>query len=142
MTGADDVRELAAGSRPEDWIPFADMGVWTSREDVQLRLVRHNQLDAEYRAPWTESIQAGCQSFSYVLYYGNSPVEYHVIVSVDDFRAHVPMPPNAGDPDGPYTVTPYQADLGRIITRDEQTFNAYLNRTGVQIQARNQGDGG
>lgn len=141
MTDADEIRETIAGSRPEDWVPFADMGIWTSRDDVDLRIARHNQIDPNFRAPWTEGIQAGSQSFSYIVYYGSSPVEYHVIVSVDEFRAHIPMPQDPNGPNQPFTITPYQADLGKIITRDEQTFNAYLNRTGIQIQGQARGEG-
>lgn len=133
MTSAEEVHEIISGSRPEEWVPFADMGVWTCREDVQLRIVRHNQLDADFRAAWTQQIQASCQSYSYLVYYGESPVEYHVIVAVDDFRAHVPMPADPAGPNEPFTVSPYQADIGRVITRDVQTFDAYLNRTGIQI---------
>lgn len=132
MTRIEDVRELVAESGPGDWIPFGEMGTWTYRDDVRLRIQRHEQLDADFRAPWTQHLQATSQSYGYLVYYGNSPVEYHTIVSVDNFRAHIPLPQQSQG--GEYTITPYQATMGRIITGDEQTFTAYLNNTGIRIQ--------
>lgn len=144
MTSLDEIRETVAGTDHGEWIPFNDMGTWTYRDDVHLRIQRHEQLDPNFQAPWTQHLQATSQSFGYVLYYGNSPVEYHTIISVDNFRAHIPFPqqaqPNQGQQGqqpqhgGTYTITPYQATIGRIITGDDQTFEAYLNNTGIQVQ--------
>jgi hypothetical protein len=147
MTSLDDVRETVRGTDHGEWIPFNEMGTWTYRDDVHLRIQRYEQLDANFQAPWTQHLQATSQSFGYVVYYGNSPVEYHTIVSVDNFRAHIPLPQTGnqqppqgqqgqhGQPSGgTYTITPYQATLGRIITGDDQTFDAYLSNTGVSIQ--------
>lgn len=134
MTSADEVREMVSESAQTGWIAFGDLGVWTNRNDVDLRIVQDEQLERRFDAPWTHAIQGGCQRFGYLVYYGNSPVEYHVIVSVDDFRAHIPLPHEPAGPNEPYSITPYQATLGRIVTGDEQTFDAYLNRTGIVIQ--------
>lgn len=134
MTSADEVREMVANSAQVDWIAFGELGVWTNRNDVSLRIVQDEQLERRFNAPWTHAIQGGCQQFGYLVYYDNSPVEYHVITSVDDYRAHIPMPHQPAGPNEPYTITPYQATLGRIVTGDAQTFDAYLNRTGIQIQ--------
>lgn len=134
MTNLEAIQERIADSNPGDWIPFNDMGTWTCREDVKLRIQRHEQLDPDLQVPWTQHLQATSQSFSYLVYYGNSPVEFHTIASVDNFRAHIPFPQQPQGPNDSYTITPYQATLGRIITGDEQTFKAYLNRTGIEIQ--------
>lgn len=134
MTSIDEVQSLVGGSDHGEWIPFNDMGTWTYRDDVQLRIQRHEQLDANFQAPWTQHLQANSQRFGYVVYYGDSPVEYHTIVSVDNFRAHIPFPHQPQHGGSTYTITPYQATIGRIITGDDQTFDAYLNNTGVQIQ--------
>ena len=142
MTSLDDVQERISGSDHGEWIPFTDMGTWTYRDDVQLRIQRYEQLDSNFQAAWTQHLQATSQSFGYVVYYGDSPVEYHTIVSVDNFRAHIPLPRQVGNPQQPpqgqqggtYTITPYQATLGRIITGDDQTFDAYLSNTGVTVQ--------
>ncbi len=134
MTRLEDVQEKVAESGPSDWIPFSSMGTWTCQSDVQLRIQRHEQLEANLQTPWTNQLQASSQSFSYLVYYGDSPVEYHVIASVDNFRAHIPFPAEPAGPNQPYTITPYQANLGRIVTGDAETFRAYLNQTGIQIQ--------
>ena len=133
MTGLSAIREQIEGSDPGDWIPFSDRGTWTFEEDVALRIQREEQLDPNLQAPWTRQLQAPSQSFSYLVYYGNSPVEYHAIASVDNFRAHIPMPRQPQTQADPYTISPYQATLGRVITGEEQTFEAYLNRTGIEI---------
>ncbi len=134
MTRLETIQEQISDSEPSDWITFGEMGVWTSREDVALRIKRHEQLDANLQVPWTQHLQATSQSYSYLVYYGDSPVEYHQIASVDNFRAHIPMPQQPQTPGEPYTITPYQATLGRIITGDSQTFRAYLNNTGIEIR--------
>ena len=134
MTTAEDVRELVSGTYPADWIQFNSEGVWTFRDDVDLRIESSEKLDSRFEAPWTQGIQSRCQSYSYLVYYGDSPVEYHVVVGVDDFRAHIPMPQEPAGPNQPYTITPYQATLGRVITGDGQTFDAYLNRTRIEIR--------
>jgi len=132
MTSYDDVREQVAESELHEWIPFANRGVWTFQPDVTLRLVRENQIDQQYQQPWTNQIQGMNARFGYYLYYGNSPVEYHVIVSVDDGRAHIPEP--QADQNGQFTISEYDATLGRIVTGDAETFNAYLSRTGIEVQ--------
>jgi len=148
MTSLDDVRETITGTEHGEWIPFNEMGTWTYRDDVSLRIQRYEQLDSNFQAPWTQHLQSTSQSFGYVVYYGNSPVEYHTIVSVDNFRAHIPLPRQAGTQQpaggqqgqhgqpagGTYAITPYQATLGRIITGDDQTFEAYLSNTGVSVR--------
>jgi hypothetical protein len=134
MTTLEEVQAMVAESGPEEWIPFNDMGTWTYQHDVALRIQRNEQLDANVQAPWTQHLQAASQSYSYLVYYWDSPVEYHTIVSVDNFRAHIPFPQQPEGPDEPFTITPYQGTLGRIITGDGQTFEAYLNNTGIEIQ--------
>ncbi len=84
--------------------------------------------------PWTNGFQATSTRHEYVLYYGDSPVEYHTIVGVDDSRAFVPDPQQPQSPGGTYSITPYQATLGEIVTGDVETFNAYLNRAGIVVQ--------
>lgn len=134
MTDLETVQTKIAGSAPGDWIPFADMGTWTYRDDVKLRIQRHEQLDDNLQTQWTQHLQGTSQSYSYLVYYGNSPVEYHTIASVDNFRAHIPVPRQPSGPNQPFTITEYQATLGRIITGDADMFRSYLNNTGIDIQ--------
>lgn len=134
MTGFEEIRSMIANSETEDWIPFGNLGTWTYSEDVDLRIQRGEQLNANLEVPWTQALQGATQSFSYHVYYGSSPVEYHEIAGVDDFRAHIPLPRPPADPGQPYTISSYQAVIGRIITGEDQTFEAYLNNTGIEIR--------
>lgn len=134
MTELGEIRSNVEESNPGEWIPFPDMGTWTYRDEVELRIQRYEQLDSNFQEPWTQHLQATSQSYGYVIYYSDSPVEYHEIASVDNFRAHIPLPQPPAGPNDPYSITPYQATIGRIITGDQQTFEAYLNNTGVEIQ--------
>lgn len=110
------------------------MSTWTFSEDVRLRIQRHEQLESNLGLQWTRHLQGTSQSFSYLVYYGSSPVEYHTITSVDNFRAHIPFPQQPSDPSQPFTITPYQVTLGQIITGNEKTFQAYLDNTGIKVQ--------
>ncbi|MEF8774887.1 MAG: hypothetical protein V5A43_00085 [Haloarculaceae archaeon] len=134
MTDRSDIHEQIATSSPADWIPFSDRGTWTYEADVALRIQREEQLDPNFQAPWTQAFQAASQSISYLVYYGNSPVEYHAIASVDNFRAHIPMPRQPSEQGEPYTIAPYQETIGRIVTGEDQTFEAYLNRAGIEVR--------
>jgi len=134
MTDLTDVQSIVAESDPADWIPFSEMGTWTYSEDVDLRIQRHDQLESNLQLQWTRHLQGTTQTFSYLVYYGSSPVEYHTIASVDDFRAHIPLPRQPTEENQPFTITPYQAMLGRIITGNEKTFQAYLDSTGIEIR--------
>ena len=134
MTDLRAVQEKIATSEPTEWIPFSEMGTWTFSEDVRLRIQRHEQLESNLGLQWTRHLQGTSQSFSYLVYYGSSPVEYHTIASVDNFRAHIPFPQQPSDPSQPFTITPYQATLGQIITGNEKTFQAYLDNTGIEVQ--------
>ncbi len=134
MTDVETIRSMVSESNPAEWVPFPDMGTWTYRDEVELRIHRYEQLDSNFQTPWTQHLQANSQSFGYVIYYGDSPVEYHEIASVDNFRAHIPLPRPPNGPNDVYSITPYQETIGKIITGDEQTFEAYLNNTGIQVQ--------
>jgi len=134
MTDLATVQSTLAESDPAEWIPFSEMGVWTYSEDVDLRIERHEQLEANLTLPWTQHLQGTSQSYSYLVYYGDSPVEYHTVAAVDNFRAHIPFPQQPSDPNEPLTITTYQATLGRIITGNEKTFQAYLDNTGIEVQ--------
>lgn len=134
MTAVDEVHDAVAGTEPADWIQFRNKATWTLREDVAVRIVREDTLESPYVAPWTRRIQARCENYGYYVYYGDAPVEYHAIVSVDNFRAHIPMPSDPAGPNQAFTISPFQATLGRVVTGDRETFNAYLNRTGVQVR--------
>lgn len=139
MVDAAAVRSKVEQSTPSDWIRFADMGTWTFGDDVRLRIQRHEQLESNLQTPWTQHLQADSQSYSYLVYFTNSPVEYHAIAALDNFRAHIPMPRQPPNPNQPFTISPYQATLGRIITGNNETFRAYLQNTGIEIREPEQG---
>lgn len=132
MTKYADVREMVESSEFHDWIQFANRGTWTYQPDVALRMSREDQLDKRYDPHWANQIQGTNSRFGYYVYYANSPVEYHVVVSVDDGRAHIPEPQHNGG--NSYGIDEYEANLGRIITGDVETFKAYLNKTPVSVQ--------
>ena len=35
---------------------------------------------------------------------------------------------------GQFSISQYEANIGQIVTGDVETFNAYLNRTGIVIR--------
>ena len=101
---------------------------------MSLRISREEQIDNQYQQPWTRQIQGTNVRFGYYVYYDSSPVEYHVVVSIDDGRAHIPEPRQPQNGTNP-VIGQYEANIGRIITGDTETFKAYLNQTNVTIQA-------
>lgn len=130
MPSAQEVTETVAESAFHEWIHFANRGTWTYQPDVSLRLSREEQIDSRYRQPWTQGIQGSNARYGYYVFYDDSPVAYHVVVSVDDGRAHIPEP-RGGDDE--FTITAEEANIGRIITGDVDTFTAYLNRTPITV---------
>ena len=132
MTSYREIREVVSGSDLGDWIGFQGRGTWTYRDDVSLRIVREDQIDSGYQQPWTRGIQGVNARFGYYVYYGSSPIEYHVVVSIDDGRAHIPEPTHQGG--NAYSVSEYAANIGRIISGDADTFQAYMNQTPIAVQ--------
>jgi len=139
MTKYADVREMVENSEFHDWIQFANRGTWTYQPDVALRMSREDQLDKRYDPHWANQIQGSNSRFGYYVYYANSPVEYHVVVSVDDGRAFIPDPQAPQVQGGQYSISEYEANIGRIITGDPETFRAYLNRTGIAVRENGNG---
>lgn len=133
MTSYEDVREMVVESAFTDWIRFQNLGVWTFQPDVSLRLAQREQL-GQSQQPWTNQFQAQSMRYGYVMYYNNSPVEYHTVIGVDNNRAFVPEPAQPQTAGGNYTITPYQESLGEIITGDPSTFESYLSRAGVVVE--------
>lgn len=133
MTSYEDVREMIVDSSFTDWIRFQNLGVWTFQPDVSLRLSQREQLGQSQQA-WTNQFQAQSVRYGYVIFYDNSPIEYHTVVGVDNNRAFVPEPSQPQSPSGNFAITPYQASLGKIITGDPGTFDSYLSRAGIVVQ--------
>lgn len=133
MTSYTEVREMVEGSAYADWINFGTLGTWTFQDDVALRIVEEERLGPA-QAPWTNQFQAQSIQYGYVVYYADSPVEYHTVVGVDNNRAFVPQPQQPQAPGGSPTITPYQQSIGEIITGDPGTFESYLNRAGIVVR--------
>ena len=132
MTSYEEVRGMIESSDYTDWIRFQNLGVWTYQDDVSLRLTQREQLGQTQQA-WANQFQAQSLSYGYVVYYDNSPIEYHTIVGVDNNRAFVPQPQQPQAPGGNFTITPYQESLGEIVTGDPGTFESYLSRAGIVV---------
>jgi len=133
MTSYDEVQQMVVDSEFTDWIRFQNLGVWTFQDDVALRIAQQEQL-GQSQQPWTTQFQAQSVRYGYVIYYNNSPVEYHVIVGVDNNRAFVPEPRQPQSPEGSFTITPYQRSLGDIVTGDPGTLDSYLSRAGIVVE--------
>ncbi|EFW90000.1 hypothetical protein ZOD2009_20432 [Haladaptatus paucihalophilus DX253] len=144
MVSKSKIRDAVGKSEIENWEkhPFTMHPVrsddesmracWVYEHDVNLRLERTEALAADVEQEWTAELPAPSHSYEYYLFYGTSPVESHVIVSVDEHNAAIPLPER--DEDGNRYITPYQATLGRVVTGDYQDFEIYLDWTDIEIR--------
>ncbi|MUV89345.1 hypothetical protein GJ629_05045 [Halapricum sp. CBA1109] len=130
MPSYEELRSVVVDSAFDEWIRFGRLGTWTYQQDVALRLVQQEQLGPA-QEPWATQFQAPSTRYGYVFYYGNSPIEYHTVVGLDNDRAFVPEPQQA--PDGSLSITPYQRLVGEIITGDPGSVESYCNRAGIAV---------
>ncbi len=146
MASIPKIEQLFDESEPGDWRFFeAEFGLvdddrhiyptWVYEHDTDLRIEQGRVAVDDFKEEWAEKVPdtEHNQSHAYWLVYGRSPIEQHIVVSVDGGRADIPVPNRPTDKDDDWTITPKEHKLGGIISRNYQEYERCLNLCGIEV---------
>lgn len=106
--------------------------IWVYNHDVNLRLERGRVAVQDFQQDWTDNFpDTNAISYGYWFYYGQSPILYQVLVSVDGHRADLPIPDREEDR---LVISATEAKYGRIVTGDRDQFDRALKRANIEIE--------
>ncbi len=118
------VEVLLAESSGDDWIKNDELGVFTYKKDLSLRIERVAE-DREFVEPWaTKFPDKNARAIEYRVYYNNSFVDERLLVSVDGARAILPLPKSAKD----LIVKKSNINFARIVNTGS-LFDNYLKQS-------------
>lgn len=124
-----DVENILATSKKDDWIINDTLGTFTYKEDLNLRIERSSE-DREFNEEWARNFpDKNARAEDYKVFYNNSFVDEKMLVSVDGARATLPLPKSETD----LTVTSANANFARIVNVGNQ-FDDYLKRSNFSIE--------
>jgi hypothetical protein len=126
----DDVKKILATSTKDEWIVDDESGSFTYKNDLNLHIERADyETYREFDEPWAKSHpDPKAVAVDYVVKYGSSFVDKHTLVSVDGYRATLPMPRSMDD----LKVDKSDANFARIVDIGDKV-DEYLGRSKIQI---------
>ncbi|MDA3441288.1 hypothetical protein MJ046_13105 [Acinetobacter bereziniae] len=89
-----DIQNILNQGNPNDWLYFDELGVFTYKNDVNLRITRSRDgRNTPFNEPWAVSHpDPNATRVFFTVYYGQSPVYQEMLVDVDGYRATLPLP--------------------------------------------------
>ena len=129
-----EVKDILATSSKEDWIVDDESGSFTYKDDLNLHIERADfETYRSFNEEWAISHpDPDARAVEYVVKYGSSFVEKHTLVTVDGFRATLPMPRSADD----LRVDAAEANFAKIIDVGDR-LEEYLGRSGIEVESGN-----
>jgi hypothetical protein len=126
----DDVKKILATSTKDEWIVDDESGSFTYKNDLNLHIERADyETHREFDEPWAKSHpDPKAVAVDYVVKYGSSFVDKHTLVSVDGYRATLPMPRSMDD----LKVDKSDANFARIVDIGYKV-DEYLGRSKIQV---------
>src|SRR5690554_2727896 len=125
-----DVKHILANSTKDEWITDDESGSFTYKKDLNLRIEgADDETFREFNEPWAVAhSDPNAKAVDYVVKYGSSFVEKRVLVSVDGYRATLPMPKSAND----LRVIKSDVNFAKILDMGGRV-EEYLSRTKIQV---------
>jgi len=126
----DDVKNILATSQQDDWVVDDESGSFTYKNDLNLHIERADyETYRDFDEPWAKSHpDPKAVAVEYVVKYGSSFVEKHMLVSVDGHRATLPMPNSIND----LRVSASEANFARIVDIGDRV-DEYLQRSNIKV---------
>jgi len=126
----DDVKNILATSPQDDWVVDDESGSFTYKNDLNLHIERADyETYRDFDEPWAKSHpDPKAVAVEYVVKYGSSFVEKHMLVSVDGHRATLPMPNSLND----LRVSASEANFARIVDIGDRV-DEYLQRSNIKV---------
>ena len=126
-----DVEEILSRSSKDDWIVDDVSGSFTYKYDLNLHIER-NDFDnyRPFHEEWaTKHADPSATAVEYTVKYGTSFVEHHTLVSVDGFRAILPMPKGIND----LSVKASKVNFAKIVDVGD-SVDKYINLSGLHVE--------
>jgi len=129
-----EVQQAIKNSAASDWIFSDERGAYTYKGDVNLRIER-SEVDCDRDCfegeEWAERHpDKKAYRVTYTVYYGQSYLEDHLLVSVDGHRATLPLP-KAGS-----TEVPPDAYHFASLVDQHNTLDEYMDRARLVIASK------
>jgi hypothetical protein len=126
----DDVKKILATSAKDEWIVDDESGSFTYKNDLNLHIERADfETYREFEEPWAKSHpDPKAVAVEYVVKYGSSFVDKHILVSVDGHRATLPMPKSMDD----LRVNKSDVNFAQIVDVGNRV-DEYLDRSKIQV---------
>ena len=127
----EEIRKILSSTSSSDWVTEEELGAYTYKQDVLLRIQKH---PIDYHADkfsgeeWATTKHADSEAYRvvYNVFYGKSFIETKQLVAVDGCRACLPMPAHGTN------VIPYQDYLfAKIVAPDN--LDEYIARSGLTL---------
>ncbi|MFN3168822.1 MAG: hypothetical protein ACE37H_17350 [Phycisphaeraceae bacterium] len=127
----DEVIDLVRNNEADQWVYNDAKGSHLLRSDVNLRIIKRDTDDEPMRhfhEEWANKHpDPNAHRVYYDIYYGSSFIDDFMLVSVDGFRAELPVP----DPQS--TVIPRDKYLIARAVDDQGTLDEYIARSGLTV---------
>ncbi|MBJ9493353.1 hypothetical protein KTH77_14795 [Acinetobacter baumannii] len=89
-----DILNILSEGNSFEWLYFDSLGVFTYKNDVNLRIVRsRDERNTSFNEAWAvDHPDRNATRVFFTVYYGQSPVYEKMFVDVDGYRATLPLP--------------------------------------------------
>ncbi len=127
------LKKILMNSERDDWL-FNDQrgGVFSYKEDLHLRIVRNDidhDIDQFEGEDWAnQHPDPRAYRVTYEVYYGSTFVEDHLLVTVDGFRATLPLPKI-----GTNKVSSDRYNFAKLVD-DADTLDDYMRRANLEVE--------
>lgn len=127
----DDIKKKMRASTASDWIFNDELGAYTFKDDVNLRMQR-SEIDRDrdrfQGEAWAERHpDPNAFRVTYTVYYGQSYLEDHLLVSVDGHRATLPLPKS-----GTHQVRPDDYHFASLVDQ-HGSLDEYMGRATLVV---------
>tara|TARA_B110000238_G_C16027007_1_gene395702 strand:- start:521 stop:916 length:396 start_codon:yes stop_codon:yes gene_type:complete len=126
-----DVEKILSTSSKDDWIVDDESGSFTYKNDLNLHIERDDFDNYRpFHEEWaTKHPDPSAKAVEYTVKYGTSFVEKHTLVSVDGFRATLPMPKGIND----LSVKASKVNFAKIVDVGD-SVDEYIKRSGLHVE--------
>ena len=126
-----ELQKILNSSSHDHWLFDDQRGIYTYKNDLNLRIIR-DEIDLESDRfsgeDWaTKHPDSTAYRVTFEIYYGASFIEEHILVSVDGFRATLPLPKV-----GTNKISQENYNLAKILD-SLGTLDEYITRAGLEV---------
>lgn len=126
-----DIQNILSEGNPSDWLYFDELGVFTYKKDVDLRITRsRDERNTSFNESWAVSHpDPNATKVFFTVYYNQSPVYQEMLIDIDGCRATLPLPDLTTNQ---VSLASYQ--FASIVNGNRgNRLDEYLQRAGLSV---------